>query len=169
MEAKEFASMVLGRLDSDLTAVTDGLSRAELAWRPAHGYNPIGYILLHTARSEDFFVQELMCQQKQVWERKQWYSRFDLPAEERVRHFKPEQVNAFATPDPDLLRDYSAEVRKATLDYVSSLKSEDFNREIKTPRGETTVAGLLSNVINHSSQHLGEASYLRGLQRGANQ
>lgn len=168
MEAKDFITMVLDRLDSDMTNLLDGLTQVEIAWRPAHNYNPIGLILMHAARSEDFFVQELMRRQTQVWEKNRWYLRFNLPVEERVRHYTAEQLNSFVSPDLIELRSYYAEVRKETLDYLSSLTPKDFFQEIKTPRGETTLAGFFANIINHTAQHLGEMSYLRGLQHGLN-
>jgi hypothetical protein len=168
METKEFIAMVLERLDSDLAHVLDGLTQTEVAWRPAHSYNPISLILMHAARSEDFFVQELMRHQPQVWEKSKWYLRFNLPVEERVRHYNEEQVNAFVSPDLAEMRNYYTEVRKETLGYLASLTPKVFFQEVKTPRGNTTVAGFFANIINHTAQHLGEMSYLRGLQLGMN-
>ncbi len=42
----------------------------------------------------------------------------------------------------------------------------EFGGEIKWPRGDFIVAGIISMVVTHAYQHIGEISYLRGLQRG---
>ena len=168
METKEFIHLTLESLQRNLDAVLDGLTPAEVVWQPAVSLNPIGLILFHTGRSEDFFIQELVRGQPQVWSRDKWYQRFRLPEEERGRHYKAEQVNAFASPDLGELRDYFAAVRAATLDCLKSLTPADFERKVTTPRGENTVSGFFSNIINHGAQHTGEISYLRGLQRGLN-
>ena len=169
METKEFIRNVLDGLQRNLDTVLEGLTQEEIAWQPAIDRNPIGLILFHTARSEDFFVQQLMRRKPQVWEKAGWYIRFNLPVEERGRHYTAEQVNSFITPDLTEMRNYYTEVREQTLEYLKDLKPEDYYREITTPRGTTTVAGFLSNIVSHAAQHIGEMSYLRGLQRGLNQ
>ena len=168
MEAKEFIRTALESIQRNLEPVLDGLTQAEVKHQPAQDLHSIGLILFHTARSEDFFVQELMRGKPQVWEKSRWYVTFNVPIEERGRHYKAEQVNAFVSPDLGELRGYFVAVRRETLDYLGSLNPEDFHRNIKTPRGETTVGGFFSNIISHAAQHTGEMSYLRGLQRGLN-
>jgi hypothetical protein len=168
METKEFIRITLEGLSHSLEPVLKGLTPAEIAWQPAPNLNPIGLILFHTARSEDFFIQELVQRQPQVWEREQWYVRFNFPKEERGRHYKAEQVNAFISPDIDNMRNYFTAVREGTLKCLDGLKPEDFHRVVTTPRGERTVAEFFSNIASHAAQHLGEMSYLRGLQRGLN-
>ncbi|MFC1900784.1 DinB family protein, partial [Chloroflexota bacterium] len=141
----------------------------EIAWQSATDLNSIGLILFHTARSEDFFIQELVRQQPQIWEASGWTRHFNMTLEERGRHYKAEQVNAFVPPDIGDIRKYFTEVRAQTLEYIKTLKPEDYSREITTPRGTNTVHGFLTNIIKHSAQHAGEISYLRGLKRGLNQ
>src|SRR3972149_3078010 len=162
MKTKEFGRMVLEGLQLSLERVLEGLTPAEIAWQPAPSLNPMGLILFHTARSEDFFIQELVRRQPQVWERDEWYIRFNLPKGERGRHYKAEQVDAFISPDIGHLRSYNAAVREETLNYLDGLAPEDFHRVVTTPRGERTVAGFFSNIVSHTAQHLGEMSYLRG-------
>ena len=64
------------------------------------------------------------------------------------------------------LLDYYDAVRVSTLDYLSSLTSDAFDKVVKLPFGEFTVAGVLALVVSHTAQHLGEISYLRGMLRG---
>jgi hypothetical protein len=168
METTDFICTALESLQRSLDSVLEGLTRAEITWQPAEHCNSIGLILFHTTRSEDFFVQELMRNQPQVWEKDQWYVRFNIEEKERGRHYGLEQVKAFIVPEFSDLRDYNVAVRRATLYYLKDLKPEDFIRGITTPRGQSTVAGFFSNILIHAAQHLGEMSYLRGIQRGLN-
>lgn len=168
METKEFAGFILEGLQRTLDMVLDGLAREEIAWQPAKDLNSIGLILFHTARSEDFFMQELVRKQRQIWETGGWMAKFGMPYEERGRHYSAAQVNTFVPPDLDEMRKYFTEVRRQSLEYISTLKPEDYSKEITTPRGANTVAGFISNIIMHSAQHTGEMSYLRGLKRGLN-
>ncbi len=169
METSEFIVTVLNGMQSSLDTILEGLTPTEIAWQPTKDLNSIGLILFHTARSEDFFVQEITRRNTQVWEKDEWYKRFNFPKEERGRHYKAEQVNSFVTPSLENLKSYYVAVRKENLAYIEGLTIEDFNKEVKTPRRETTVGGFLANVVNHTAQHIGEMSYLRGLQRGLNQ
>ncbi len=90
----------------------------------------------------------------------------NLPESEAGAHYTVEQVNAFKVPPVgDILAYYDA-VRKETQDYLMNLKPEDFDKKVKLPFGEFSVAGIFSIISGHSSQHVGEMSYLRGIQRG---
>lgn len=166
---KGFIKLVLEDLQRSLDTVLDGLTQAEVAWQPTQSLNSIGLILFHTARSEDFFIQELVRRQPQVWEKDKWFEKFKFTREERGRHYTAEQVKAFVPPDIAELKTYNASVRAHTLEYLEELTPEEFHRVVTTPRGERTVAGFLSSIITHAAQHTGEISYLRGMQRGLNQ
>ncbi len=163
-----FVRDTLEDLGRSLDAVLDGLTQAEVAWQPKGTLNSIGLIFFHTARSEDFFIQELVRRQPQVWEKDGWFERCGFPAAERGRHYRAEQVKAFVCPDIGLLKSYNSSVRAHTLDYLSGLTAEEYRRVVTTPRGERPVAGFLTSIVTHAGQHIGEMSYLRGLQRGLN-
>ncbi len=81
-------------------------------------------------------------------------------------HYSIEQVNAFPVPDIKDLQTYYDTVRASTLEYLQSMKPEGFERKVKMPFGEFTVAGIFSLIVSHTAQHLGEIGYLRGLLRG---
>ena len=77
-----------------------------------------------------------------------------------------DQVNAFQVPNMKDLLDYYNSVCINTLDYLSGLAPGAFDKVVKLPFGEFTVAGVFSLVVSHTAQHLGEISYLRGMLRG---
>ena len=167
METKEYINIELDGLDRNLNRVTDGLTQEEIAWRPTCGANSIGLILFHTARSEDSFIQARLQEKPEVWETGKWYEILNIPKDEAGAHYTAEQVNAFPVPKLDNLMDYATAVRAATKEYVNSLTADSFERKITMPHfGEMPVAVMLSLTVGHASQHIGEISYLRGLQRG---
>ena len=168
METREYILTEFEGLQSDFDSVLDSVTQAELAWRPSAACNPMWLILFHMARTEDIFVQELMRGQPQVWESGKWYVRFNREEKDRGRHYSEEQVKAFVVPEIKGLLAYCAAVRAQTLDYLKNLTSGDFDREITTPRVKTTLGWFFSDIVSHAEQHLGEVSFLRGLQRGTN-
>jgi len=167
MELKEYIRMELDGLERSIKRVLDGLTQDEVKWRPACGCNSIGLILFHTARSEDSFVQGRLKKKPEVWKTGKWYKKLKLAENEAGAHYTVEQVNAFPVPKLADLLDYYAAVRAQTLDYLKTMTAASFNKKIKMPYfGEISMAGIFSLVVNHSAQHIGEISYLRGLQRG---
>ena len=166
---KEFIQTVLEDLQRSLDTILDGLTHDEVVWQPTDTLNSIGLIFFHTARTEDFFIQELVRRKSQVWEKDKWFEKYGFPIEERGRHYTVEQVKAFISPNLTQLKAYNTSVRAHTLDYLTELTIDEYQRVVTTPRGERPVSGFLSTIITHSAQHTGEISYLRGLQRGLNQ
>ena len=168
MEVKAYIqSQMEGTKRNSARALKD-LTQAEYMWRPSCGCNSIGLILFHIARSEDMFVQQRLLQKPQVWESEKWFLKLNVAENEAGAHYTVEQVNAFPVPDHKDLAAYYDAVRARTAEYVAGLKAEDFDRKLTILPfpGETTVAAILSLVVTHAAGHLGEISYLRGLQRG---
>lgn len=166
MELKDYIRMELDGLKRGLDRVLNGLTQSELSWRPASGCNSIGLILYHCARSEDSFVQGTLAGSRQIWEVDKWYEKMNKPVEDGGAHYTIDQVNAFQVPDMKDILEYYDAVRAATLKYLANLDPSEFEKKIKLPFGEFTVAGILALISGHTSQHIGEISYLRGLQRG---
>src|SRR5512134_2441864 len=101
-----FIRTTLDDLQRSLDAVLDGLTQKEVNWQPTGTLNSIGLIAFHSARSEDFFMQELVRKQPQVWEKDAWFEKCELPKKERGRHYRAEQVKAFVSPEIGLLKAY---------------------------------------------------------------
>ncbi len=167
MEVKEYVGLELENLKRGINRVLKDLNQQELIWRPACGCNSIGLILFHLARMEDIFVQGRMQEKSEVWKMGNWYQKLNMAENDVGAHYTVEQVNAFTLPKlEDVLAYYDA-VRAATKDYLQTMTSATFEKKITAPRfGEVTIAFLFALIIGHTSQHIGEISYLRGLQRG---
>jgi hypothetical protein len=167
METKEYLLIELDGLERNIQRVTDGLKQEEIAWRPAFGANSIGLILFHMARSEDSFIQARLREKPEVWETGEWHKELEVSKDEAGAHYTAEQVNVFPVPGLDKLLAYASAVRAATKEYVKSLAPTEFDRVISMPPfGDMTVAVIFSLTVGHAAQHIGEISYLRGLQRG---
>lgn len=167
MELKDYILMEFEGLDRGMTRAISGLTHEELAWRPSSGCNSIGLILFHVAKFEDSFTNARFQGKPEVWVIKKWYQRLNLAENEAGAHYTAEQVNAFPVPKNEDLLAYVAEVRGQTRDYINSLTPDVFEKKIALPHfGERSVAALLSVMVSHATQHNGEISYLRGIQRG---
>jgi uncharacterized damage-inducible protein DinB len=167
MELKDYILMEIEGLKRSSSRALDTLKQPELTWRPACGCNSIGLILFHIAKSEDSFIQARLRGQPELFESAKWYERLNLPRDEPGAHYTLDQVNAFPVPELKEMLAYYDAVRAGTLEYLKSLKAADFDKKITMPHfGEMPVASIFSIIASHTSQHIGEISYLRGLQRG---
>jgi uncharacterized damage-inducible protein DinB len=166
MEIKGYIMMQLESLKMGTDRVLAGLSQPEIAWRPGSGCNSIGLILFHFLKGEDMFINETLQGEKLLWEAEKWYEKLNLPIAESGHNYTVDQVNCFPTPLLKDLMAYANAVRANTLSYVKNVKLEELDRKIKLPWGDFTVAGVISMTVAHAYQHIGEISYLRGLQRG---
>ncbi len=169
MELRDFIQAGLDRVKQGTTRAVDGLTLYELMWRPGPEANSIGLILFHQARSEDTFVQTRIQAKPQVWESEKWYQKLNLPASESGSGYTAEQVAAFPVPELKDLLGYAEAVRMRTLEYLKSMTPDKLDKVINMPRfGDVTIGAIFARIVVHLAQHVGEISYLRGLQRGMN-
>ena len=158
--------MQLEGLDHGVKRAIDTLTQKEIEWQPTCGCNSIGLLLFHSAKSEDSFIQKTLKGKKELWDTGKWYKKLNMDVKEAGAHYTVDQVNAFPVPEMAAVLEYSAAVRAETLAYLDTLKAADFDKTKKMPWGEMPVAMIFSIIVSHASQHTGEISYLRGLQRG---
>lgn len=167
MELKDFITTELDNVRQAMTRVLDSLNHEELSWRPSSGCNSIGLIVFHMARFEDSTVQSRIQGKPQIWESEKWYQKLNLPVSDMGAHYTVEQVNAFPVPELRDLFGYADAVRGRTKEYLKRVTPDQLDKRITMPRsGETPIGAVFARVVGHLSQHVGEISYLRGLQRG---
>jgi hypothetical protein len=131
MEIKDYVKNEFDSLKRTSTRVLDTVTQQELMWRPANGCNYMGLILFHVVRSEDSFAQTRLQGKPQIWESEKWYSKLDMGEAETGSHYTVDQVNAFRVPIMKELLDYYDAVHVSTLDYLSSLTSDAFDKVVK--------------------------------------
>ena len=167
MELQRYIGRDLSGLKMAMERVLDSLTQQEVSWRPASGCNSIGLILFHAARSEDSMIQGILQGKPEIWKSEKWYEKLNLPAEEEGSHYTVDQVNAFLVPELSNIMAYYDAVRAQTKEYLKGMALEDFDRIVTFPNfGEFPAATIFSIIISHTSQHVGEISFLRGMQRG---
>lgn len=167
MEIQRYIGRELSGLKISMDRALDSLTQEEISWRPASGCNSIGLILLHVGRSEDSFIQTRLKEETQIWESEKWYEKLNLSVNEEGAHYTVDQVNAFRPPPLNDLLAYGDTVRAKTKECLRGMAPEELDRTITLPNfGELPVSTIFSLIVAHTSQHIGEISYLRGLQRG---
>jgi len=169
MELVDFMQTALQGSQRALKRSTDTLTDAETAKRVGPEANSIGLIIFHAARSEDTFIQATIQHKPTVWETEKWHDKLSIPAADTGAGYTMEQVAAFKSPKLSDLLAFSDAVRAKTIEYVKGLTPARCDEKVTWGRmGEFTIGALVALVANHASQHVGEISYIRGLQRGAN-
>ena len=183
MEMNELFQNGFENVKRVLDRTLDGLTPAELKWQPRSDANSIGLILFHSIRSEDHAIHRLQ-EKPQLWESEKWYQKFNKKIEDGGAHYTADQVASFVVPDQRELLAYAEAVRKETVNYLKGLKPKDLDKKVnlppppahmvmpsgrpvpKWPPFDPIVGMMLLHEVNHLSEHAGEVSYLRGLQRG---
>ena len=170
MELAEFMKRELERLQQGIGRATNDLAPAELKWQPNPEGNPIGFLLYHIARTEDRFVQASLQGKPPIWVSEKWYEKLNIPESDSGGFgYTAETVAAFAVPELAVLQAYSEAVRAQTVELLDNMTPEKFDEIINIPPfGELTVGALWVVIVGHHTQHAGEISYVRGLQKGMN-
>ena len=167
MTLNQFIQFALETEQALLLEAVQDLTPEELTWQPAPDANPIGWMLWHTLRVEDMWIQFFIRGELELWEREGWHEKFGLPTRDNGFGHTPEQVANFPALDLPELLNYGRSVRNGTLDYLRSLTPEDYDRVPRERRPELTVGKILRQLLAEFYQHQGQIAYLKGLKRGA--
>ncbi len=167
MILNDFIETALNREQAYLLEAVGDLTPEELAWQPGADANPIGWMLWHTLRVEDMWIQFFVQRQPELWERDGWHEKFGLPTRDNGFGHTPEQVANFPALDLAELLRYGEAVRASTLEYLRGLAPEDFDRVPREQRPNLSVGGVLMQLLGEFYQHQGQIAYLKGLKRGA--
>ena len=150
----------------------DGLSQAEMEFRPDDQSHSIGFILWHYGRALDMWVQSLAKQESQLYETG-WAQRLGFQPEPMNVGFgyTVEDLANWKCPEKSLLLEYANDSRNNLLGFLSLHDDGSLAETTMTNRrGETIAIGdMFRMLIWEVNQHGGQAGYLRGMQRGLNQ
>ena len=159
----------LDRNERYMLAALSGLSPEELQARPAPESNPIGWLMWHLSRVQDYAVSTIT-EQETVWVREGWHERFGMAPDPAYRGNgdSAEQVDRFAPPDAETLAAYYRAVRANTDAFLDSLTEADLTRMVPPVRGTELVplAERLPGVIVETIHHGGQVAYARGALKG---
>jgi len=156
----------LSRVQENVHAVLEGISAADLSYRPGPEANSIGWLIWHLTRVQDDHVAEV-AGRPQVWTAQGWVDRFGLPLTETDTGWShsSEQVAAVRVSDPALLTGYYDATHEQTLAFLRGIgDAEDLERVVDDRWDPpVTLAVRLISVIDDDAQHVGQAAYVAGL------
>lgn len=153
------------RVDDLVPDIVAGLRIDDLLWRPDTDANSIGWLIWHLTRVQDDHVAGI-AGSTQVWLEDGWADRFALPYPAVAIGYghTSAEVGSFTVGDPRMLTGYWAATFTRTSDVLSELQPDDLARVIdESYEPPVTVATRLVSVLNDITQHVGQASYVRGL------
>lgn len=154
-----------GRVRDLVHAAAEGLSPDQLAYRVDAEANSIAWLLWHLTRVEDDHISDL-AGREQAWLGAGWADRFDLPLGPSDTGFghSSDQVAALSGTSADLLTGYHDVVHAQTVDYVRTLTDDDLEQVVDDSWDPPVTAGVrLVSVVGDTTQHVGQAAFLRGV------
>ena len=180
MELTTFIAQTLEECKRRMYRTLQGLTAAEVAWRPAAEANSIGFMLWHVARVEDRWLHRFAQDTPEIWQRAGWFQRCNLPASDTGVGYTVAQIVQFAVPAVGDLQAYFDAVRQATLTYLEAVEAAELDvhpdrvpfPEVAGGRGlppDFTIGRMFRQLLGEENQHLGQMAYVRGLQRGLDQ
>ena len=167
MTLNEFIESALTMEQELIVEAVADLTPEELTWQPGSDANPMGWMLWHTIRVEDMWIQFFIQRQIEIWEREGWHQKFGLPTRDNGFGHTPEQVADFPALDLQELLKYGEAVRAGTLEHLRGLAAEDFDHVPRERRPNLTVGSVYRQLLGEFFQHQGQIAYLKGLKRGS--
>jgi hypothetical protein len=169
MRSTDILTDAFGRVGDGVVRLLDGLDDDALVWRPDPSANTVAWLVWHIGRVVDAQVADV-AGTDEVWTSGGWAARFALPFDDAATGYgqSPEQVGQVRAP-AELLRGYVDATQEATLAYVASLADDDLDRVVDEGWDPPVTLGVrLVSIVGDATQHLGQASYVKGLwQRSA--
>lgn len=165
MDVVALVEEAFGRVREGVADATYGLSAEALAFRPDPRANSIAWLVWHLARVQDDHLASLVGRE-QVWIADGWSSTFSLPfAEHDIGYgHTSEQVAEVAVDGPDLLVDYHEAVAARVPSDLRAIVDAGLARIVDEDYDPPVSAGIrLLSVVNDTTQHVGQAAYVRGL------
>lgn len=167
------------RVRDSVEKVLPGLSPEQLVRRPGPKANHIAWLVWHLTRIEDDHIAALAhvldgndppgsrtreVPPEQVWA--EWRERFALPFSEWATGYgqSDAELDAFPATEAETLRGYHEATHVRTLTALEGLGDDDLGRVVDlrwTP--PVTAAVRLMSILNDTTQHVGQAAYVRGL------
>ena len=164
MDAKEPLLRSLKESHGYLAKALSGLTQEEATWSPSSECNSIAFILWHTIRVEDFFVNRVIQRGKELYEAEKWQDKLGTPA--KAYQLTLEELQAWRAPKLETLREYANSVRQNTLAFLKSIPVEKLSEVPRPDRSPDSIGATLGHMSTEIALHVGQISYLRGMQRG---
>lgn len=150
------------------------LTPEQMRWQPAHHDSTIAFAIWHAYRACDDLVHGLVMQRPSVFASQGWAAR--LPVDKTGatpfgNGLSREQIAEIDLPASELCA-YAKAVGGSINAYVAALSDEDAAAEVALPFFAQVYPGydrmsrmdtIAFFAIGHTSEHLGEVQFLRGM------
>ncbi len=177
MEIVALIEQTLGDYWQRMEGALEGLSPVELAWRPDAESNSIAFIVWHVARVEDIWIQIFAQGMPDVWTRDGWHEKLGLSQDEAFLGLSVEQLGKFPAITKENLDGFRHAIQNETQAYLKNLDADGLDfvpRRTPTPErpaslarhGSFSIGRMFRQTLAEYNQHLGQVSYIRGIQRG---
>lgn len=165
MDAIDVLREAHSRVPGLARGAVEGLTPEQLAWAPAEGANPIGWLVWHLARGQDAQVAEV-AGRPQVYLEGGWAARFgrEPDADDTGYGHGPDDVRAVRPDFAEALLGYLDAVHATTADWLGTLAPSDLDRVVDDGWDPpVTLGARLVSIVDDDVQHAGQAAYVRGL------
>ncbi len=166
MDAKQMVIASLNQSQGYLNRSLQGLTHEDVSWSPNEDCNSIAFIMWHTARVEDFFINRVMRRQADLYGADGWQEKLGTPAQDSGYGYTVEQLRSWPVPKLDVLKEYSDATRKSTLALLEEMSPEKMLELARPDRPPDTIGSIFSRITTEIALHMGQIDYLRGLRRG---
>lgn len=157
-----------------------GLTPEQLRWQPEQHDTSIIFALWHTYRAADDLIHGVVMQRPGIFITQDWAARLPVSqtgATPFGNGLSREQIGDLRLEVSEVLA-YAKAVGQSVISYVESISDEEAAAEIKLPFFTEIYPGYdaMSKIetiaffaIGHTSEHLGEVQFIKGLMglRGA--
>jgi len=167
MKSADLITDAFARIRETVTDTLYGLTPEQLTYRVDVDANPIAWLIWHLTRVQDDHVAAAFGI-PQVWSEGGWAARFGLPPSSMETGYGHNRVQVAAISEAvaasGLLADYHEAVYVQTVKLVSGVTDADLDHVVDTSwRPPVTLGVRLISVISDDSQHVGQASFVRGI------
>lgn len=162
MDVKEY----IRRQIASVRRVTDGviadIDGELLNWMPPGTANPVSSTFAHFLGGEDRFIQAIIQGKPTIFESQGWADKLGVSVLPR-RGANWEEYRD-RTISLDVLKAYQEAVRASTAAFLETLTEEELDRKVIFYGEERLVGDMLTLLVTHTTQHVGEIAALKGIQ-----
>lgn len=152
------------RVRETVRDVLDGLDDDQLTHRVDADANSVAWLVWHLTRVQDDHVAGV-ADVEQAYTAQDFAERFGFSFDDGDIGYGHSSADvAEVRAGAGLLRAYHDAVHQQTVDYVATLTDDDLPRVVDsawTP--QVTLAVRLVSVVNDTTQHAGQAAFVRGI------
>lgn len=165
MELNEVLIDLFGRVNEHVHEAVEGLDVDSLLTPPEPGTNPIGWLIWHVARGEDYQIADVSGQE-QLWTSGDWASSFGVAPDPQNMGYGHAwtDVMAIRPESADSLVEYYAAVAAQTRKFLERTTTSDLDRIVDRNWDPPVTLGVrLVSIVDDAIQHSGQAVYARGM------